>query len=72
MCRSEKSAEIQTVLRSSVLRSKVCQGVKCVKKKSELGCKVYHATLKQSFDFVPKEQSVRHPNIIALSIHAMP
>ena len=38
-----------------VLRSKVCQGVKCVEKESELGCKVYYATLKQS---VPKEQSV--------------
>ena len=33
----------------------MCQGVKCVEKESELGCKVYHATWKQSF---PKEQSV--------------
>ena len=24
-----------------VLRSKVCQGVKCVEKESELGCKVF-------------------------------
>jgi hypothetical protein len=46
-----------------VLRHKVCQGVKCVEKESELGCKVYHATLKQS---VPNEQSVRQPSIIAL------
>ena len=38
-----------------MLRSKLCQGVKCVEKESELGCKVYYATLKQ---IVPKEQSV--------------
>ena len=38
-----------------MLRSKVCQGVKCVEKESELGCKVYHSSLKQS---VPKEKSV--------------
>ena len=38
-----------------MLRSKVCQGVKCVEKESELGCKEFHATLKQS---VSKEQSV--------------
>ena len=38
-----------------MLRHKVCQGVKCVEKESELECKVYHATLKQS---VAKELSV--------------
>ena len=38
-----------------MLRSKLCQGVNCVEKESELGCKEYHAKLKQS---VPKEQSV--------------
>ena len=36
-----------------MLRSKACQRVKCVEKESELGCKEYRATLKQS---VPKEQ----------------
>ena len=51
MFQGAKYAEVQ-----SVMRSKVYQRVKCVEKKSELGCsKVYHATLKPS---VPKEQSV--------------
>ena len=39
-----------------MLKSKVFWGVKCVEKESELGCKVYHTTLKQT---VPKEQSVQ-------------
>ena len=43
MFKGARCAEVQ-----SVLRSKVCQGVKWVEKESELGCKVYHATLKCS------------------------
>ena len=34
----------------------MCKGVKCVEEESELGCKVYHTTLKQT---APKEQSVQ-------------
>ena len=61
MFKGARCAEVQ-----SVLRSKVCQGVKWVEKESELGCKVYHAILKQS---VPKEQSVLGSKVCVSSRH---